>query len=129
MAGKRGAVRVNAFTKYGFILVGLLTLLALTNWPAVTIHYSENAKTPLGYILNIEHSISKGSLPPGEEISGPVPLFPGEDYFFRFDWHVEGQWRCFTAPSSWRSIDIYLDANGHIDTHRTLSQHYQRCDN
>lgn len=83
--------------------------------PDVTVHYSEQGPGTLRYISNVQHSIHRGQLEPGQATGDSGDIFPDADFFMRFDWWFEGGSHCVQINPQWPQTDIYIDANGELD--------------
>lgn len=75
----------------------VLLLAPIVFWyvatPQVSFHFSDKGQGRLGYILNVQHDISKGEIYPGEATGGAGHIFPNSQFF------MEGQMvRSIAAP-------------------------------
>lgn len=94
--------------------------------PQVSFHFSDKGQGRLGYILNVQHDISKGEIYPGEATGGAGHIFPNEHFFMELYWNNRGKSHCIRAKPRWPSIDIYIGEDGAIDS-RTDSRLIEAC--
>lgn len=87
----------------------------------MAVNFSPNGKEGFQYIWNTQHRIYKGDMPAGGVAVEQGHIFPGKDFFMMFDWWTDTQHRrCIDITPRWgRTIDIYLDDIGRIDTAKT----------
>ena len=106
-------------------LITLLLLLLLIFWyqtsPRVVVNYPKDGKYELRYIWNTQHRIDKGGILPGQGTVDIGHIFQDRDFFMRFDWWSKSGLRwCIDITPKWgRTINIYLDEVGRIDTAKT----------
>ena len=98
----------------------LFVFLVITQWdiglPAVTIHYSKDAKGELKYIWNVQDRIFKGRMQPGGGTRDYGFLFPDDKFFMEVSWWDDSAIRhCVNVTPKWPNTHIYLDANGDVD--------------
>lgn len=110
----------NAQKSYKRWLWILFVFLVITQWdvglPAVTIHYSKDAKEELKYIWNVQDRIFKGRMQPGGGTRDYGFLFPDDKFFMEVSWWNDGAIRhCVNVTPKWPNTHIYLDANGDVD--------------
>ena len=71
-----------------------LLLAPLIFWcvatPQVSFHFSDKGQGRLGYILNVQHDLSKGEIYPGQTTGGAGHIFPNSQFFMEFDWNNGG---------------------------------------
>ncbi|WP_256585446.1 MULTISPECIES: hypothetical protein [unclassified Pseudomonas] len=84
--------------------------------PQVSFHFSEKGQGRLGYILNVQHDISKGEIYPGEVTGGAGHIFPNSQFFMEFDWNNGGKSHCIRVKPKWRNTDVYIGEDGGIDS-------------
>lgn len=112
-------------TKYGRWVLLLLLIAPFVFWyvasPVVAVNFSPNGKEEFRYIWNTQHSIYKGDMPAGGVAVETGHIFPNKDFFMMFDWWTDTKYRrCIDITPRWgRTIDIYLDDVGRIDTAKT----------
>jgi hypothetical protein len=94
--------------------------------PQVNFYFSEKGQGRLGYILNVQHDISKGEIYPGEVTGGPGHIFPDKKFFMEFDWSNGGKSHCIRVKPTWPNTDIYIGPQGEIDS-RTDSRRIEPC--
>ncbi|AYN16600.1 hypothetical protein CHR29_16175 [Pseudomonas monteilii] len=94
--------------------------------PQVSFHFSDKGQGRLGYILNVQHDISKGEIYPGEATGGAGHIFPNDQFFMELYWNNRGKSHCIRAKPRWPSIDIYIGADGGIDS-RTDGRFIEAC--
>lgn len=89
--------------------------------PCVVIHYPEAARDELRLIWDTHDQITRQRMLPGEATAEFGHVFPDENFFMVFFWWTDGGLReCIDiTPERWKTIDIYLDRNGKLDTERT----------
>ncbi|PWY40446.1 MULTISPECIES: hypothetical protein [Pseudomonas] len=89
--------------------------------PRVVIYYSGDGSKAFKYVFNTQHSIFRRDLMPGETTGDAGHIFPDRDFFMMFDWWADTTPpRCiYITPKRWRTMDIYLDGSGKIDTTKT----------
>ena len=118
-------------------VIGALIVLPFSFWyvatPVVHVHYSKEGVDELRLIWNTEHNIHKERMLPGESTFDTGHIFPSDKFFMMFDWWSGTKLRrCIDITPKWGgAIDIYLDANGHIDTSRTppeVISRLKRCE-
>ncbi len=95
--------------------------------PQVGFHFSSNGQGRLGYILNVQHSISKGQIFPGEATGGVGHIFPNGGFFMEFDWNNDGRSHCIMVKPKWPKVDIYIGPDGAIDRSRTDANVIEEC--
>ena len=97
-----------------------LLLLVYLAWyvtvPRVVIYFSEEGTGELKFILTTEHDIFRWKIYPGESTGGPGHLFPDENFFMQFDWSNQGKSRCIRIDPEWPTTNIFIAADGTIDT-------------
>lgn len=98
----------------------MLLLAPIVFWyvatPQVSFHFSEKGQGRLGYILNVQHDISKGEIYPGEATGGAGHIFPNGKFFMEFDWNNSGKSHCIRVNPKWPNTDVYIGADGAIDS-------------
>ncbi|MDR2317486.1 hypothetical protein [Pseudomonas monteilii] len=94
--------------------------------PQVSFHFSDEGQGRLGYILNVQHDISKGEIYPGETTGGAGHIFPNDQFFMELYWNNRGKSHCIRVKPRWPSIDIYIGADGAIDS-RTDGRFIEAC--
>lgn len=94
--------------------------------PQVSFHFSDKGQGRLGYILNVQHEISKGEIYPGETTGGAGHIFPRDQFFMEFDWNNAGKAHCVRVKPMWPSTDVYIGADGGLDG-RTDSEVIETC--
>lgn len=116
----------NTNIKYGRWALVILLVCPIVFWylasPVVAVNFSHEGREEFRYIWNTQHRIYKGEMPIGGGATVEWgDIFPDKDFFMRFDWWTDkGAQRCFYVTPKWgRTIDIYLDASGRIDTAKT----------
>lgn len=116
----------NAKAGYGRWMFCLLLVAPIAFWylasPVVAVNFSYEGKEEFRYIWNTQHRIYKGDMPIGGGSSIEWGhILPDKNFFMRFDWWTDkGAQRCFSVTPKWgRTIDIYLDTTGRIDTAKT----------
>lgn len=122
--------RANKPKRYIWRWVVVVMLAPIIFWyvatPQVTFHFSDKGQGRLGYILNVQHDISKGEISPGETTGGAGHIFPNDQFFMELYWNNRGKSHCIRAKPRWPSIDIYIGADGAIDS-RTDSTFIEAC--
>ncbi|WP_426234565.1 hypothetical protein [Pseudomonas sp. TWP3-2] len=83
--------------------------------PQVSFHFSDKGQGRLGYILNVQHDISKGEIYPGEATGGAGHIFPNSQFFMEFDWNNGGKSHCIRVKPKWPNTDVFIGADGAID--------------
>lgn len=106
------------------MLVPIVFWYVATPW--VSFHFSDKGQGRLGYILNVQDNISKGEIYPGEATGGAGHIFPNDQFFMQLDWNNRGKWHCIRAKPKWPRIDIYIGADGGIDS-RTDGRFIEAC--
>lgn len=108
----------------------ILLLAPILFWyfaaPQVNFYFSEKGQGRLGYILNVQHEISKGELYPGEVTGGPGHIFPDAKFFMEFYWNNGGKSHCIRVKPKWPNTDIYIGPDGEIES-RTESSRIEQC--
>lgn len=98
----------------------VLALAPIAFWyfatPQVSFHFSKDGQGRLGYILNVQHDISKGEIYPGEATGGAGHIFPSKKFFMEFDWSNAGKSHCIRVKPKWPDTDIYIGPDGEIDS-------------
>lgn len=94
--------------------------------PQVSFHFSEKGQGRLGYILNVQHNISKGEIYPGEATGGPGHIFPNEKFFMELYWNNRGKSHCIRVKPRWPKTDVYIAADGAVDK-RTDGELIEPC--
>ncbi|WP_300731526.1 hypothetical protein [Pseudomonas sp.] len=94
--------------------------------PQVSFHFSEKGQGRLGYILNVQHDISKGEIYPGEATGGAGHIFPSKQFFMEFDWTNGGKSHCIRVKPKWPNTDVYIGAAGDVDS-RTDGRLIEAC--
>ena len=94
--------------------------------PQVSFHFSDKGQGRLGYILNVQHDISKGEIYPGEATGGAGHIFPNNQFFMEFNWNNGGISHCIRVKSKWPNTDVYIGADGAIDS-RTDGKLIEAC--
>ncbi|WP_257605151.1 hypothetical protein [Pseudomonas sp. UMAB-40] len=84
--------------------------------PQVSFHFSDKGQGRLGYILNVQHDISKGEIYPGEATGGAGHIFPNNQFFMEFNWNNGGISHCIRVKPKWPNTDVYIGADGAIDS-------------
>lgn len=84
--------------------------------PQVSFHFSDKGQGRLGYILNVQHDISKGEIYPGEATGGAGHIFPNNQFFMEFDWNNGGKSHCIRVKPKWPNTDVYIGAEGAVDS-------------
>ena len=106
-------------------LIALLILPILFSYlatPVVVVKFSHEGEEDYLYIWNTQDRIYKGEMPKG---GGSAiewgHIFPDKDFFMRFDWWKKrGLQMCIDITPKWgRTINIYVDEVGRIDTAKT----------
>lgn len=99
--------------------------------PKVYIFYAKDGTKDIGYILNTQHRIVKGDLPPGDTTGDVGHIFPDEAFFMEFYWWRKDEQRhCVNITPKWPTTEIHLDLNGNIDTSPgsgTDADHLKQC--
>lgn len=95
--------------------------------PGVSFHFSDKGQGRLGYILNVQHSIYKGEIFPGETTGGVGHIFPDDQFFLEFDWNNAGKSHCIMVKPRWPNTDVYIGADGAIDRSRTDGSVIEKC--
>ncbi|MNC38845.1 hypothetical protein D3C75_874740 [compost metagenome] len=109
-------------TRYKFLFIIMIPLVFLyIARPRVIVHYSKEATEQIRLIWNTQHRIYKERIIPGQATADTGHIFPDKDFFMMFDWWTEKTYRrCINITPRWgRTIDIYLDETGRIDTAKT----------
>lgn len=114
------------FWRWGMVLLFVPIAFWYLATPQVSFHFSENGQGRLGYILNVQHGISKGDIYPGETTGGAGHIFPNSQFFMEFDWTNAGQSHCIRVKPKWPSTDVYIGADGAIDS-RTDGARIEAC--
>ena len=100
-------------------LVMLAIQLSILFWyvakPDVTVHYSAQGTRTLSYVLNVQHSIYRGRIEPGESTGDSGHIFPDADFFMQFDWWSKDSRDCVEINPKWPETHLYIDANGELD--------------
>ncbi|RMT25994.1 hypothetical protein ALP50_03632, partial [Pseudomonas syringae pv. spinaceae] len=116
----------NAKFRYGRWVLGALLICPIAFWyvasPVVAVNFSHEGKEEFRYIWNTQHRIYKGDMPKGGGSAVEFSyIFPDKDFFMMFDWWTdEGFQRCIDITPEWgRTIDVYLDDIGRINTTKT----------
>lgn len=110
------------YRRWGFLI---LLIAPFVFWyiasPVVAVNFSPNGKEEFRYVWNTQHRIYKGDMPAGGVAVEQGHIFPDKDFFTMFDWWTDTQHRrCIDITPRWgRTIDIYLDDIGRIDTAKT----------
>lgn len=94
--------------------------------PQVSFHFSDKGQGRLGYILNVQHDISKGEIYPGEATGGAGHIFPSHQFFMEFDWNNGGKSHCIRVKPKWPNTDVYIGPDGAIDS-RTDRRVIDQC--
>jgi hypothetical protein len=111
--------------RYGFLILFLLVALPPAFWyfasPVVAVNFSPDSKQVFRYVWNTQDRIHRGDIRHGGSAVEFGHIFPDKNFFMRFDWWTDkGAQRCFyVTPKRGRTLDIYLDAKGRIDTAKT----------
>lgn len=92
----------------------------------MSFHFSDKGQGRLGYILNVQDDISKGEIYPGEATGRAGHIFPNDQFFMQLDWNNRGKWHCIRAKPKWPRVDIYIGADGAIDS-RTDGRFIEAC--
>lgn len=99
--------------------------------PSVVVYYAKDGKGDIHYVWNVQHRIYRGDLSPGHATMDRGFLFPDSDFFMVLDWKKDGgRSHCAEFNPTWPSTDIYLDADGNIDTREGSGTHkegWKRC--
>ncbi len=95
--------------------------------PRVSFHFSDKGQGRLGYISNVQHSIYKGEIYPGETTGDVGHIFPDENFFFEFYWVNGGKSHCTRVKPKWPEINIYIGPDGAIDRSRTDGNVLEKC--
>ncbi len=112
--------------RYGRWVFLLLLVSSIAFWhfasPVVAINFSPDSKEEFRYVWNTQDRIHRGDIRHGGSAVEFSHLFPGKDFFMMFDWWTDtGFQRCIDITPKWgRTIDIYLDETGRIDTTKTV---------
>lgn len=109
----------------GALLVAPIILWYVAT-PQVSFHFSDKGQGRLGYILNVQHEISKGEIYPGETTGGAGHIFPSDQFFIEFDWNNAGKAHCVRVKPKWPSTDVYIGADGGLDG-RTDGEVIETC--
>ncbi|CAI8777970.1 Secreted protein [Pseudomonas sp. IT-347P] len=94
--------------------------------PQVSFHFSDKGQGRLGYILNVQHDISKGEIYPGEVTGGAGHIFPNSQFFMEFDWNNGGKSHCIRVKPKWPNTTVYIGEDGAIDS-RTDDKAIEAC--
>jgi len=111
--------------RYGRWILLLSILLPPAFWyvasPVVAVNFSPNSKEVFRYVWNTQDRIHRGDIRHGGSAVEFSHIFPDEKFFMRFDWWTDkGFQRCIDITPKWgRTVDIYLDETGRIDTIKT----------
>lgn len=99
-------------------------VLAYITLPRVIVNYAKEGTQEVRYIWNTQHRIDRGSLLPGEGTADIGHTFPDKDFFMVFFWRTAtGSQRCIDITPQWgKTIEIFLDATGRIDTTKTTPE-------
>ena len=107
-----------------------LLLAPLIFWyvatPQVSFHFSDKGQGRLGYILNVQHDLSKGEIYPGQTTGGAGHIFPNSQCFMEFDWNNGGTSHCIRVKPKWPKTDVYIGEKGAIDS-RTDGKLIEAC--
>ena len=107
-----------------------LLLAPLIFWyvatPQVSFHFSHKGQGRLGYILNVQHDLSKGEIYPGQTTGGAGHIFPNSQFFMEFDWNNGGTSHCIRVKPKWPKTDVYIGEKGAIDS-RTDGKLIEAC--
>ena len=103
-----------------------LLILPILFWylatPVVVVNFSHEGKEEYLYIWNTQHRIYKGEMPKdGGASVERGHIFPDKDFFMMFNWWPKKGLRwCIDITPKWgKTLDIYLDEVGRIDTVKT----------
>ena len=112
--------------KYDRLALIALLILPILFWylatPVVVVNFSHEGKEEHLYIWNTQHRIYKGEMPKGGGASVERGhIFPDKDFFMMFNWWPKKGLRwCIDITPKWgKTLDIYLDEVGRIDTVKT----------
>ncbi|SMS11060.1 hypothetical protein CFBP1590__3474 [Pseudomonas viridiflava] len=98
-----------------FLVSPLVVVSIIT--PDAWLHYPVEAKKTLGFILNTNHRIYRGTLYPGESSFDWGEILRNDGFFMRLEWWGSTAGRqCVVITPTLRGTDIYLDAEGAVDT-------------
>ena len=107
-----------------------LLLAPLIFWyvatPQVSFHFSHKGQGRLGYILNVQHDLSKGEIYPGQTTGGAGHIFPNSQFFMAFDGNNGGKSHCIRVKPKWPKTDVYIGEKGAIDS-RTDGKLIEAC--
>ncbi|WP_256668926.1 hypothetical protein [Pseudomonas sp. C2B4] len=112
-------------TRYLGTKILLLLIAPFVFWyvttPRVIVHYSKEGTEELRTVWNTQHRIYRERILPGQASVDTGHIFPDEDFFMMFDWWTHSKYRrCIDITPKWgRTIDIYIDETGRIDTANT----------
>ena len=117
------------------LLVIIVPIALIIVWgrvlPSATVYYAKEGKGDIHYVWNVQHRIFRGDLQPGHATSDDGFLFPDSDFFMVLDWSKDGgRNHCVAFTPTWPSTDLYLDADGNIDTREGSGTHkdgWKRC--
>lgn len=103
--------------------ITLLLVATIAIWhyapPKAYIFYSKNGTKDISYVLNTQHTITRGGLRPGETTGDVGHIFPDDKFFMELYWWREGEHRhCINITPKWPTTEIHLDLNGNIDTNK-----------
>lgn len=89
--------------------------------PVVSVNFSPNSKEEFRYVWVTQDRIHRGDISHGGSAVEFSYIFPDENFFMMFNWWTgKGFTRCIDITPKWgRTIDIYLDDMGRIDTVKT----------
>lgn len=95
--------------------------------PGVNVRFSDRGKGNFDYIWNVEHSIYKGELLPGGVTGDTGHIFPGPDFFMRFDWKRGEEGECVEITPNWPTVNLYIGSDGLLDGSKTDMGYVRTC--
>jgi hypothetical protein len=121
-------IKVGAFCRsiaLSFIFFAVVWWCAL---PRVRIYFPSSARGTLSYTLNVQHTIVRGEIKPGQITGGSGHVFPSDKFFMQFEWTTAGVNRCLNIAPQWPYTYIYLNAAGAIDKTPESGTHLDRIE-
>ena len=111
------------------LLVLILPLALYLTWrwvvlPSAVVYYAEGGKGDIHYGWIVKYQVYRGRLSPGHAITDYGALFPDSAYEMILVWWKDGERsHCVLFTPKWPRTEIYLDADGNIDTREGSGTH------
>lgn len=111
--------------RYGRWALSILIIFPPALWyiasPVVAVNFFPNSTEEFHYAWNTQHRIYRGNIKHGGSAVEFSHIFPDKKFFMMFDWWTNaGFQNCIYITPKWgRTIDIYLDKTGRIDSAKT----------